>query len=650
MDPPTGGGQPPTGQPPNYQAGPHPGYPGAQGQYGSHPQHPSMVGGMQPGMSPHQYQSYQHPHAGHGGPYPRHPGGQPYGYHPQHHPGVPPHAQPHHGPPHQPPPPQAQQISQQPPPPQLQSPPQQQMQPGPPPPQAAQSHPPQQQQAAAAAAVPTTAATTAPPNQQSNPVQQQPPEPGAAQHVQPHQQAQPTPQAPSAMQSNQEALNGVAGQSLSNAEPAHPPTAAPTQPANQAQPPPSGPTPPASSQPTGPPAGPYPPGYPQNPAMGQHPGQHPKPLGAPPGAGPQYTNTPRYTHDNLSSMQRALHQLQAQGKMHDPRYHQLVNAVRQAEAQLRRSNHSTFTPSQLGQLRAQIMAYKQLSRTQHIDPNLLSAVKGNIRPPGPPGAVPGVPPSATPPAGPAATGSTGSIAQSPVTPLPVNSQPAKTEPTFPPGQPELNTNQPTPPTSTPSTNQSNPPTPVPGESRPSTAPPEKDESDKENNKAEVKQEGDESEMQQMPETPKALWTESPVPERTNDLAELLRDKRPGYGQHKITPIQKPKGIDPSIILEEGERRINARIANRINEIEHLPANLPSDLRVRAEIELRSLRLLGFQRQLRQDVMGVLRRDTTLETALNTKAYRRPKRQTLKEARITEKIEKQHKTEGTLQLI
>jgi len=41
----------------------------------------------------------------------------------------------------------------------------------------------------------------------------------------------------------------------------------------------------------------------------------------------------------------------------------------------------------------------------------------------------------------------------------------------------------------------------------------------------------------------------------------------------------------------------------------------------------------------------MKKDTTLETALNTKAYRRPKRQTLKEARITEKIDKQHKTEA-----
>ena len=391
-------------------------------------------------------------------------------------------------------------------------------------------------------------------------------------------------------------------------------------------------------------AGQMPPGHqPGAPPPGVAGAPHPhKPAPGPPGPmPPQYTNTPRYTQENLASMQRALQQLQAQGKMHDPRYHQLVNAVRQAEAQIRRSHHSTFTPSQLGQLRAQIMAYKQLSRTQHIDPNLLNAVKGNIRPQMP---VPGAAPTPTPAsaAGQPTSGAAGAhppAAPSGTVPAATSAAStaiAKTEPMV------SDTGQPTPPTSTPSTNQSNPPTPGPGvESRPSTAPPDKDESDKEN-KGEVKQEGEE---ESQPETPKALWTESPLPERSNDLAELLKEKRPGFGQHKITPVQKPKGIDPGIILEEGERRINARISNRIHEIEGLPADLPGELRVRAEIELRSLRLLGFQRQLRQDVMGVLRRDTTLETALNTKAYRRPKRQTLKEARITEKIEKQHKTEG-----
>ena len=49
-------------------------------------------------------------------------------------------------------------------------------------------------------------------------------------------------------------------------------------------------------------------------------------------------------------------------------------------------------------------------------------------------------------------------------------------------------------------------------------------------------------------------------------------------------------------------------------------------------------------QLRQEVVSSVRRDTTLETALNSKAYKRSKRQTLREARMTEKLEKQQKIE------
>lgn len=49
-------------------------------------------------------------------------------------------------------------------------------------------------------------------------------------------------------------------------------------------------------------------------------------------------------------------------------------------------------------------------------------------------------------------------------------------------------------------------------------------------------------------------------------------------------------------------------------------------------------------QLRQEVVACMRRDTTLETALNFKAYRRGKRQTLREARSTEILEKKQKLE------
>lgn len=92
-------------------------------------------------------------------------------------------------------------------------------------------------------------------------------------------------------------------------------------------------------------------------------------------------------------------------------------------------------------------------------------------------------------------------------------------------------------------------------------------------------------------------------------------------------------------------RIAARIAYRIEELSTLPTNMSEDLRIRAEIELRCLRELNFQRQLRAEVLACTRRATTLETAVNIKAYKRTKGQGLREARATEKLEKQKKVEA-----
>ncbi|KAK3089324.1 hypothetical protein FSP39_002728 [Pinctada imbricata] len=113
---------------------------------------------------------------------------------------------------------------------------------------------------------------------------------------------------------------------------------------------------------------------------------------------------------------------------------------------------------------------------------------------------------------------------------------------------------------------------------------------------------------------------------------------------RIAPVAKPQGLDPIVILNERENRIAARISSRIQELQNLPAIMADDMKTKAMIELRALRLLNFQRQLRSEVVGCMRRDTTLETALNTKAYKRNKRQSLREARVTEKLEKQQKLE------
>lgn len=116
-------------------------------------------------------------------------------------------------------------------------------------------------------------------------------------------------------------------------------------------------------------------------------------------------------------------------------------------------------------------------------------------------------------------------------------------------------------------------------------------------------------------------------------------------QSRVTTLPKPSGVDPLVILQERENRVAARIASRMDELANLPTNMPDDLRVQAMIELRALRCLNFQRQLRSEIIACTRRDTTLETAVNMKAYKRTKRQGLREARATEKLEKQQKLEA-----
>ena len=64
----------------------------------------------------------------------------------------------------------------------------------------------------------------------------------------------------------------------------------------------------------------------------------------------------------------------------------------------------------------------------------------------------------------------------------------------------------------------------------------------------------------------------------------------------------------------------------------------------ASLVFKIIRSIVYILQLRSEVIACMRKDTTLETALNSKAYKRSKRQSLREARITEKLEKQQKIE------
>lgn len=116
--------------------------------------------------------------------------------------------------------------------------------------------------------------------------------------------------------------------------------------------------------------------------------------------------------------------------------------------------------------------------------------------------------------------------------------------------------------------------------------------------------------------------------------------------NKIAPVQKPSGLDPQELFRERENYIYHKICYRIEELETLQKlQIGDELRMKIAIELKALRLLEFQKQIRNEIVSCMRADTTLETSLNPKAYKRCKRQTLREARVTEKMERQQKFEA-----
>ncbi|XP_042909871.1 probable global transcription activator SNF2L2 [Parasteatoda tepidariorum] len=275
---------------------------------------------------------------------------------------------------------------------------------------------------------------------------------------------------------------------------------------------------------------------------------------------------------------------------------------------------SLLSPVQIAQLRAQIMAYRLLSRNQPIPESVIAAIKCkrpmqnqpmySQRPPAPQS--PGQPIRGPVPSA--------SISLQNMNNGMMHAQVAQSQPMHPYMQ-----------------QQSSMPSPQPQQAAPSQIVPP---------------------HQQMSGTPQTAPTVAApaIPNQTQNHPHPQNAPIPAMmhmqqqKQSRITPVAKPQGLDPIEILKERENRLAARIALRIQELSSLPGDLSEDIRTKAMSELIGLRLLNFQRQLRAEVVSCMRKDSTLETALYPKLYKRTKRQGLREARITEKLEKQQKLE------
>ncbi|KAJ7585616.1 SNF2-family ATP dependent chromatin remodeling factor snf21 [Mycena floridula] len=145
-------------------------------------------------------------------------------------------------------------------------------------------------------------------------------------------------------------------------------------------------------------------------------------------------------------------------------------------------------------------------------------------------------------------------------------------------------------------------------------------------------------------------------------------------QRLLVPTIMPAGLDANSIIAERERYIQARVQQRISELEALPSTIgdgnlaeqhpfpeeskvePADLsksllpvpspsahgKLRAAIELKSLRLLEKQRIMRALVAERLTHGSMLP--LNRADFRRTRKPNLRDARQTESLERKQRAE------
>ena len=127
------------------------------------------------------------------------------------------------------------------------------------------------------------------------------------------------------------------------------------------------------------------------------------------------------------------------------------------------------------------------------------------------------------------------------------------------------------------------------------------------------------------------------------------------GIKPVIPSLLPTGVEVERVRHEREQILYSRMEARRQELENLPANMAtwdtskSDFpepnegtKLKAAIELKKLRLLPKQRALRQSALrDVLHYDNLAQTA-NRAFFRRPKRTSLEDARITRRLESEQR--------
>ncbi|KAF2074803.1 hypothetical protein CYY_003906 [Polysphondylium violaceum] len=103
--------------------------------------------------------------------------------------------------------------------------------------------------------------------------------------------------------------------------------------------------------------------------------------------------------------------------------------------------------------------------------------------------------------------------------------------------------------------------------------------------------------------------------------QLLQQKKHQSQQEK----PNVKGLQESLVsIDERDLRMHTKIHYRIDELKEMPLNhLPVEMKLKAQIEMKQLRLVDLQRKLRIDIAGEINNQIFLDSALETDLLVKP---------------------------
>lgn len=130
---------------------------------------------------------------------------------------------------------------------------------------------------------------------------------------------------------------------------------------------------------------------------------------------------------------------------------------------------------------------------------------------------------------------------------------------------------------------------------------------------------------------------------------LMTKTKLSESQRQIIPnkTSTPFGLDPLQLISEEQRIENLKIGTRTLKLQEeisSSSNLSPEILRKKQIELKSLKLIPKQRMLREMVLRFIRKTNILDSERSNQ--RRNKKQSLREARLLERLEKQQKIDRT----